>query len=153
VICVAPHTKFTDRRLGCSRMRSFSLLLGALAWLAASSAVSAQQPAPTREELERSGATIRAIYVTVDNVFDPNNPDEDKKLYRWANNVHVLTRESVVLDILVIAPGDRFIARRLDESARALRAGGFIAEATVEIGAYVSRSSGVAQLRFGSGWV
>lgn len=126
-------------------MHSVSLLLGALAaWLAA--AASAQQPAPPiplREVLEQSGATIRAINVIVENVFDPSNPDEDKKLYRWANNVHVLTRESVVLDILLIAPGDRFVARRLDESARALRARGFISEASLEIAAYDAATNSV----------
>jgi hypothetical protein len=120
-------------------MQCFSLFLGALAaWLAAMSPASAQpaSPIPLREVLEQSGATIRTINVIVENVFDPSNPDEDKKLYRWANNVHVLTRESVVLDILLLAPGDRFVARRLDESARALRARGFISEASLEIAAY-----------------
>ena len=97
----------------------------------------------TRAQLQAAGATIRAIYFTVDNVFDPSNPDEDKKLYRWANSVHVLTRDSVIADILLIAPGDPFITRLLDESARALRARGFIAEASVEPGAYDAATNSV----------
>lgn len=125
-------------------MRFTSLLLrcGALSvWLTASF-VAAQAPPgnpaspPTRAALEQAGATIRAVNITVENVFDPNNPDEDKKLYRWANNVHVLTREQVVADILLFGPGDRFVARLLDESARTLRARGFISQATVEPGSY-----------------
>jgi hypothetical protein len=120
-------------------------VLGAFAaWFAAAaSAQPASAPIPLREVLEEAGATIRAINVIVENVFDPNNPDEDKKLYRWANNVHVLTRESVVLDILLIAPGDRFVARRLDESARALRARGFISEASLEVSAYDAATNSV----------
>jgi len=134
-------------------MRGISLFLGvgtAAAWLSASFVATAQQPAAgtpppgmTRAQLQAAGATIRAIYVTVDNVFDPSNPDEDKALYRWANRVHVLTRDTVVQDILLFAPGDPFITRLLDESARALRAGGFIAEATVEPGAYDAATNSV----------
>jgi hypothetical protein len=114
--------------------------LGAL--LAASYAAAAQEPSetqsagPTRAALEQARATIRAINVTVDNVFDPNNPDEDKALYRWANRVHVLTRPEVIQDMLLFEPGDPFVARLLDESARALRAGGFIADAVIEPGSY-----------------
>ena len=140
-------------------MRGISLFVGvgtAAAWLAAIGGASAQPAAPavpTREVLEEAGATIRSIYVTVDNVFDPSNPDEDKKLYRWANNVHVRTRESVVLDILLIAPGDRFVGRRLEESARALRAGGFISEAAVEVVAYdVATNSVDIQVRVRDSW-
>ena len=134
-------------------MRGISLYLRAgtaAAWLSASCIATAQQPAAgtpppgmTRAQLEQAGATIRAIYFTVDNVFDPSNPDEDKALYRWANKVHVLTRDSVIADILFIAPGDRFVARLLDESARALRARGFIAEASVEPGAYDAATNSV----------
>jgi hypothetical protein len=127
------------------RATSFSLGFGcACAWLAAT--VAAQQPPSgglTRDGLERAGATIRAIHITVDNVFDPNNPEEDKKLYRWANSVHVRTRDSVIRDILLLAPGDAFVARLLDESARTLRARGFIAEASVEPGAYDAATNSV----------
>jgi outer membrane protein assembly factor BamA len=87
---------------------------------------------PTRAALEQSGATIRAVRITVDNVFDPNNPEEDKKLYRWANRVHVRSRQNVIEDILLFEPGDAFLGRLLDESARTLRARGFIADARVE---------------------
>jgi outer membrane protein assembly factor BamA len=126
-------------------MRGFRSLLrlGPLfAGLAAGHFAVAQEPAApasgglTREALELAGATIRAVHVTVDNVFDPTNPDEDKKLYRWANRVHVRTRENVIEDVLLFAPGERFVARLLDESARALRARGFIAEASIEAGSY-----------------
>ena len=98
---------------------------------------------PTRAQLEQAGATIRAIHVTVDNVFDPSNPAEDKALYRWANRVHVLTRETVVDDILLFAEGERFVARLLDESARALRGRGFISEATVEPSSYDAATNSV----------
>ena len=85
----------------------------------------------------------RAINITVDNIFDPNDPDEDKALYRWANRVHVRTRPSVVENILLFKVGDTFVGRLLDESARTLRASGFIAEATVAPGSYDSATNSV----------
>src|SRR5690606_8168023 len=57
-------------------------------------------------------------------------------LYRWANRVHVRTRESVIESILLFRPGDRFEARLLEESARLLRARNFLAEAAVSHGQY-----------------
>jgi outer membrane protein assembly factor BamA len=97
----------------------------------------AQEAAATPEPLdvaalERAGVTIRTVEISVDNVFDPTNPEEDKRLYRWANSVHVRTREQVIEDILLFAAGDPFIGRLLDESARVLRARGFIAEVTIK---------------------
>jgi len=72
-------------------------------------------------KLEQAGATIRAINVTVDNVFDPSNPKEDKPIYRWANKVHFPTHDSVIESALLFDVGDRYSRRVLDESARALR--------------------------------
>ncbi len=93
----------------------------------------AAPPAPLdRAEIERRGARIGEVEITVDNVFDLNNPEEDKKLYRWANHVHVRTRANVIESALLFASGDRYEQRLLDESARALRARGFLADATVE---------------------
>src|SRR5882672_591712 len=83
----------------------------------------ADDPAPpARAELERRGATIRAITIIVDNVFDPSKPDENKRLYRWANRVHIRTHESVIDDMLLFDVGDTFDGRLLDESALAPRA-------------------------------
>lgn len=96
-----------------------------------------------RDEIERLGATIRAIQITVDNVFDPNDPEEDKALYRWANRVHVRTRESVIESVLLFQVGDRFSGRLLDESARSLRARGFLAEAAAEPHSYDAASNTV----------
>ena len=128
-------------------MRPILVLLryGAIGgWLAAACAAAQQEQdpsaspptGPNRATLEEARATIRAINITVENVFDPSNPEEDKALYRWANKVHVLTREQVIEDILLFTEGEAFVGRLLDESARALRARGFISEATIEPGSY-----------------
>lgn len=86
---------------------------------------------PDPAVLERLGARIGAVDIRIDNVFDPSNPAEDKALYRWANRVHFTTRPSVVEDIVLFEQGEPFEARLLEESARLLRARGFVADAAV----------------------
>ena len=128
--------------------------------LATPCAFGQEPPAPPAEtntalrtRLEAAGATIRSIRIVVENVFDPNNPEEDKRLYRWANNVHVPTRESVIEDILLFRAGDPFVARVLDESARAIRARGFIAEAIVQPGSYDAATNSVdVEVRVRDSW-
>lgn len=81
-------------------------------------------------------ARIGRVRIVVDNVFDLDNPEEDKKLYRWANKVHVKTHPSVIEDVLLFHEGDEFDPRLLEESARLLRARAGIAEAVVLPSAY-----------------
>jgi hypothetical protein len=112
------------------------------------------QPSIASAELERRGATIRAINVIVDNVFDPEgNPEEDKALYRWANRVHVRTRPDVIETALLFKAGDRYNARVLDESARALRARGFLADVRIVYRTYDAASNSVdVEVRVRDAW-
>ena len=133
---------------GRALQRSIAALAGALLLAAQAGgqpADDAQAASGTqlRALLEERGATIRSISIVVDNVFDTSNPEEDKKLYHWANRVHVRTRPSVIASILLFREGDIFQGRLLDESARALRAHGFLADASVEPGAYDESTNSV----------
>jgi len=130
-----------------------------LLWLCAVHALAQDQepagpnPALDRAELERRGATIRAIDIVVDNVFDPSNPEEDKALYRWANRVHMRTRPDVLETALLFKVGDRYEARVLDESARALRARGFLADVQIDYKSYDPASNTVdVQVRVRDAW-
>ena len=88
-------------------------------------------------ELEMRGATIGRINFDIDNVFDPdNNPEEDKRLYRWANKVHLTTRPSAVEDIILFSSGEALSEQRIAESARILRDRGFVAEAAIDASNY-----------------
>lgn len=115
--------------------------------LALAQSAAAQDGAPAQRDLrmrlEERGATIGTVTVIVDNVFDPTNPGEDRKLYHWANRVHVRTRPYVIENILLFREGDPFQGRLLDESARALRARGFLADAQIEPGAYHEATNAV----------
>jgi hypothetical protein len=85
------------------------------------SATLAQESLPELTELEALGATIGRVVIDVEDIFDTSKPEEDKRLYRWANNVHVNTRPSVVEDILLFAEGDLLTGQILAESERLLR--------------------------------
>lgn len=145
-----PRTGRTDvvatmALLALSQHRALGLAFAA--WLALASGHANAQPNPAGsaetsgeerllEELVRRGARVGRIDIEVRNVFDTSDPDESRRLYQWANRVHVTTRESVVESVLLFAPGDLFEPRLLAESARLLRSRDFLVEAVVEPGTY-----------------
>ncbi len=83
------------------------------------------------EAIEASGAIIREVVLDRQNVFNLEDPKEDRPLYRLANRLHVVTREEVVRGQLLFQPGDRFDARLLEETERILRRNEFLIDATV----------------------
>src|SRR5690606_27586949 len=127
------------RPLGLALWLGACLVLGAPRAAAQLESVTGPQEAGEDlllEELTERGARIGRIDIVVQNVFDTSNPEESKRLYRWANRVHVTTRESVVESVLLFEPGDRFEPRLLAESARLLRSRDFLVEAIIEPSAY-----------------
>lgn len=91
---------------------------------------------PTAKELEEMGARVGEIVLLKENVFDPSKPEEDKWLYRLANQWHIVTRDSTIRQQLLFREGDRFSQRLLEESARILRDNEYLYTATVEPLAY-----------------
>ena len=94
--------------------------------------------------LEDSGAVIGEIILDKRNIFDLSNPDEDKWLYRWANRLHIVTRDDVISRQLLFAPGDRFSGRLLEESARILRGNRYLIDAKLTP---VQYSNGVVDVK------
>ena len=76
---------------------------------------------PNEETLVANAAEIGEIVIERENVFDPSNPKENNWLYRFANRVHIVTRDKVVRKQLLIASGDDYSKRLSDESERILR--------------------------------
>ncbi|HYU31512.1 MAG TPA: hypothetical protein VEW48_05070 [Thermoanaerobaculia bacterium] len=76
---------------------------------------------PSDEVLEREGAVIGEVSLRIENIFDPNDPKEDHRLFRLANRLHRTTREPVIERQLLFKSGDRYSRRALDESERILR--------------------------------
>jgi hypothetical protein len=92
--------------------------------------------ADTLDEVVERGARVGRVEIETDNVFDPAKPAENKRLYRFANKLHVKTRDSVIEDVLLFNPGDTFDPRVLEESARLLRQRAGISEAIIVPTAY-----------------
>ncbi len=125
---------------------------------------------PPDEALETGGAVIGEIRISVGDVFDPDDPEEDRRLFLLANKLHRNTRESVIRDQLLIHSGDRFSRRLLEESERLLRKNRYLYDAeiravrydgnrvdlevvtrdvwTLNVGANVGRSGGVSSTGF-----
>jgi hypothetical protein len=91
---------------------------------------------PPAADLERAHARIGAIFIDVGNIFDTTKPGENKRLYRFANRVHIDTHESVLRAQLLFAEGDEFSARVLGETERALRRLRYIREPKVRVVAF-----------------
>jgi hypothetical protein len=86
------------------------------------------QPAP--------GARIGLVNVDTRPIFDPNDADEDRWVYRLANRLHIRTREQTIAEQLLFHSGDLYDGRLLDESARLLRANNYLRDASVRPLAY-----------------
>jgi hypothetical protein len=141
------------RRVFRSPVAGVLLLAAQLGFGQGTEAPAAATNSVSRADLERLGATIRAIHITVDNVFDLTNPQEDKRLYRWANRVHILTRESAIASVLLFQVGDRFSGQQLEESARTLRIRGFLATATIEPRGYDAATNSIeVEVRVRDSW-
>jgi outer membrane protein assembly factor BamA len=69
-----------------------------------------------------TGPVIANIIVERANVFDPNVKGEDSWIFQTADKLHYITREKVIRDELLFAPGDRWDALKVIESERNLRA-------------------------------
>ena len=86
--------------------------------LAAAGAAAADSPL--------DGRPITRIVVIRDNIFDPDDPATSAWPYRWANAIHVLSREDFVRSMLLFEVGDPYSQDAADESARILRSLGIM---------------------------
>ena len=82
--------------------------------------------------LEEKNAVIGKVVIRSDNVFDLDNPLEDKLLYRWANALHVVPRPTVTRPQLLFTEGDRYSKRITEESERLLRQNAYLNDVTIE---------------------
>jgi hypothetical protein len=87
---------------------------------------------PKDEDLEAAGAVVGTIVLEKRNIFDLSDPEENKWLYRWANRLHIVTRDPVIRNQLLFAGGDAYSGRLLEETERIVRANRFIYDASVE---------------------
>jgi hypothetical protein len=99
---------------------------------------------PSDAELEAMGVAIGRIHLSIGDVFDSGIEGENGPLYALANRLHRRTRREVIRQHLLIAEGQPYSRRLLDESARMLRSERYIGEASVEPERY---ANGVVDVR------
>ena len=108
-------------RLACAAWAG-AVLLAPLPALAASAEPGGAAVAlPTLDELESAGAVIGEIRIVAHDIFDTDDPAEDKLPFRVANALHIRTRDAVIRSALLFKSGDAVRARAFDETERALR--------------------------------
>ena len=68
------------------------------------------------------------VTITFDrfDVFDTSDPKTDAWFYRWANALHIVSREDFIRSMLLFQEGDLYSASTAAESARILRSLGII---------------------------
>ncbi|WP_157976655.1 BamA/TamA family outer membrane protein [Parahaliea mediterranea] len=92
------------------------------------------QPSAAHDDLVArlpANVRIRSIRYQRFSVFNMEDPEENSTLYRWANELHSITREWVLEDQMLLREGDVFEPRRAEESERILRNLRFIYDARV----------------------
>jgi outer membrane protein assembly factor BamA len=78
------------------------------------------------------GSVIGEVRVVTKDIFDPDNPGEDKKLFRLANRLHRTTRPGVIESQLTFQPGDVFSPELIAESARLLRTNDYLYDVEIQ---------------------
>ncbi|OGC91585.1 MAG: hypothetical protein A2W25_10740 [candidate division Zixibacteria bacterium RBG_16_53_22] len=87
------------------------------------------------------GRIIEKINIVRRNVFDSEMQNDPPFYYRWANSLHIITRENVVRRELLFGIGDSLDIQQVIETERNLRAAGFIGE--IDIGVIPASDSGI----------
>lgn len=113
------------------RTQRFLVILLA-AMLPAGGAAGEEEPGPLDpQRLEDEGVIIGRIVLERDDVFDLSDPKENNWLYRWANKLHIVTRERVIEQQLLIEPGEQFSRRLVEETERILRRNSYFYDAQI----------------------
>jgi hypothetical protein len=67
------------------------------------------------------GLPITVIHVNRKDIFDTSDPKTDAWFYRWANALHIVSKEDFIRSMLLFKVGDPYSASAAAESARILR--------------------------------
>jgi hypothetical protein len=85
------------------------------------------------EVLEGGEARIGDITINALDIFDLDDPEDDKALFRLMNKLHVRTRDPVIKRQLLFDTDEPFSRQRLDESERILRQTAYLYDAEIRV--------------------
>ena len=94
------------------------------------------QPALSFAELEAAGARVGEVRVRTGEIFDTEDPKEDKLLFRWANALHIQTRASVIERALLFKSGDPLSVALIEETERLLRRARYLYDVQIRPAAF-----------------
>jgi hypothetical protein len=124
-----------------SRLIAFTLITAAIAQSGFAAKLTDQEhtsieeprPAdlPSDAALEAAGAVIGTVDIDIRNIFDQSDPRENNGLFKLANHLHIRTKHATVQAQLLFASGDKYKARKLAETERALRLLSYVYDARV----------------------
>ena len=86
---------------------------------------------PSDQALEAAGAVIGTVDIDIRNIFDQSDPRERNGLFQLANHLHIRTKHATIQAQLLFASGDKYQARKLAETERALRLLTYVYDARV----------------------
>ena len=87
-------------------------------------------------ELQSKGAVIGDIKIDPRQIFDTSKSEDNTRLFRLANRLHINTRQKTVATQLLFKSGDRYDPRVLEETERLLRGARYLYDARVRPVAY-----------------
>jgi hypothetical protein len=113
-----------------------AILAGALLCSGAPRAQEAPQTLPSFAQLQAMEARVGEIRITNRNIFDTDDPREDKLLFRWANALHFQTRVGVIERALLFKSGEPLSVRLIEETERILRSVRYLYDVQIRPVAY-----------------
>ena len=111
-------------------------LLTLVATAAGAAGVEAAASLPDDATLEAAGARVGTITIRSKEIFDLDDPRENRKLYRAANRLHVNSRPGTIRAQLLFRSGELYQGRLLQETERNLRQLNFLREPRIRPVAY-----------------
>jgi hypothetical protein len=117
---------FPQRRRGSSAAARIRSAAVKLALVAAGGLTLAAPGVAAGEADDVEGQPIVRIIFQRYDIFDTSQPETSKWFYRGANSLHIVSKEPFLRSMLLFTEGDPYSTELAEESARTLRALGFI---------------------------
>ena len=96
-----------------------------------SSSLLAQEDEVGDGDSAAEGRIIGEITLVKHDVFDLSDPRENKRLFRAANRLHIVTKDHVIEQQLLLEPGDVYKKQLADETERILRRTSYLYDAAI----------------------
>ena len=91
---------------------------------------------PSFVELEAAGAVVGEIRISIQDIFDLDDPKENNFLFRLANTLHIKTRSGVIRRALLFESAEPLSVRLIEESEQLLHNNRYLYDVSIRPIAY-----------------